>query len=172
MARRLAFRDNPELQQFVLPDVQPTGRKLGVGSYGSVEELLVKGLVCAGKRLHETLLERDNEGVINVERKYLEECQVTPPITNVAKNAFFFAIINCFTSSSNFVVGDGEDATPSRGAVLGPVLPRGVNAACAGDGADGQQPGRAVGGCTWPSPCPQAIASSRRGARVALPAFS
>ena len=89
MARTQAFRDNLELQQFVLPDVQPTGRKLGVGSYGSVEELLVKGLVCAGKRLHETLLERDNEGVINVERKYLEECQVTPPITNVAKNAFF-----------------------------------------------------------------------------------
>ena len=89
MARRQAFRDNPELQQFVLPDVQPTGRKLGVGSYGSVEELLVKGLVCAGKRLHETLLERDNEGVINVERKYLEECQVTPPITTVAKKCIF-----------------------------------------------------------------------------------
>ena len=89
MARRQAFRDNPELQQFVLPDVQPTGRKLGVGSYGSVEELLVKGLVCAGKRLHETLLERDDGGVINVERKYLEECQVTPSITTVAKSAFF-----------------------------------------------------------------------------------
>ena len=88
MAGRQAFRDNPELQQFVLSDVQPTGRKLGVGSYGSVEELLANGLVCAGKRLHEMLLERDNEGVINVERKYLEECQVMPPITTVAKSAF------------------------------------------------------------------------------------
>ena len=78
MARRQPFRDNPdlELQQFVLPDVQPTGRNLGVGSYGSVEELQVKGLVCAGKRLHETLLERGNEGVLNIERKFLEECQV------------------------------------------------------------------------------------------------
>jgi len=92
MARRLrqAFRDNPELQQYVvLPDVQPTGRQLGVGSYGSVEELLVKGVVCAGKRLHETLLERDNEGVINVDRKCLEECKVTPPIITVAKSALF-----------------------------------------------------------------------------------
>jgi len=26
--------------------------------------------------LHEALLERDNEGVINIERKYFEECQV------------------------------------------------------------------------------------------------
>jgi len=51
---------------------------LGVGSYGSVEELQVKGLVCAGKRLHETLLDRDNEGVLNIERKFLEECQVMP----------------------------------------------------------------------------------------------
>ena len=47
-----------------------------MGSYGSVEELQVKGLVCAGKRMHETLLQRDNQGVINIERKYFEECQV------------------------------------------------------------------------------------------------
>ena len=38
----------------------------------------MKGLVCAGKRMHETLLQRDNEGVANIERKYLEECQVMP----------------------------------------------------------------------------------------------
>jgi len=78
LRRRQAFRDNPELQQFVIPEARPTGRQLGVGSYGSVEELQVKGLVCAGKRMHEALLERDNEGVSNMERKYLEECQVTP----------------------------------------------------------------------------------------------
>ena len=84
MAGRQAFRDNPELQQFVLPEARPTGRQLGVGSYGSVEELQVKGLVCAGKRMHEALLQRDNEGVINIERKYLEECQVMP-ITTAAK---------------------------------------------------------------------------------------
>ena len=74
--RRQAFQSNPELQRFVLPEVRPTGRQLGVGSYGSVEEIETNGLVCAGKRLHEALLERDNEGVINIERKYLEECQV------------------------------------------------------------------------------------------------
>ena len=78
LRRRQAFRDNPELQQFVIPEARPTGRQLGVGSYGSVEELQVKGLVCAGKRMHEALLERDNEGVSNMERKYLEECQVMP----------------------------------------------------------------------------------------------
>ena len=69
-------RINPELQRFVLHDVRPTGSQLGVGSYGSVEELEMKGLVCAGKRLHDALLQRDNAGVQNIERKYLEECQV------------------------------------------------------------------------------------------------
>ena len=34
-----AFRNNRELQQFVLTDVTPTGRILGTGSYGSVEEV-------------------------------------------------------------------------------------------------------------------------------------
>ena len=70
------FQSDPELQQFVLPEVRPTGRQLGVGSYGSVEELEVNGLVCAGKRMHDAFLEQGNIGAINIVRKYLEECQV------------------------------------------------------------------------------------------------
>ena len=34
-----AFRKDPQLQQFLLNDVIPTGRILGAGSYGSVEEV-------------------------------------------------------------------------------------------------------------------------------------
>ena len=75
--RRQAFRNNRELQRFMLHGVRPTGRQLGVGSYGSVEELEVNGLMCAGKRLHEALLEQGNAGVANIARKYLLECQVT-----------------------------------------------------------------------------------------------
>ena len=36
-----AFRNNHQLQQFVLPGVTPTGKVLGTGSYGSVEEVSV-----------------------------------------------------------------------------------------------------------------------------------
>ena len=75
--RRQAFQNNLELQRFLLPRVRPTGRQLGVGSYGSVEELEMNGLVCAGKRLHEALLEQGNAGVADIARKYLLECQVT-----------------------------------------------------------------------------------------------
>ena len=48
-----------------------------MGSYGSVEELEVNGVVCAGKRLHEALLEQGNAGVADIARKYFLECQVT-----------------------------------------------------------------------------------------------
>ena len=61
----------------MLRRVRPTGRQLGVGSYGNVEELKMNGLVCAGKRLHEAFLEQGNAGVAEISRKYLLECQVT-----------------------------------------------------------------------------------------------
>ena len=48
----------------MLHGVRPTGIQLGVGSYGSVEELEMNGLVCAGKRLHEALLEQGNAQVL------------------------------------------------------------------------------------------------------------
>ena len=76
--RRPDFENNPELQRFVLTGVQPTGRKLGAGSYGSVEELEVNGVVCAGKRIHEILLEQSSA---DMARKYLSECQVTAVVT-------------------------------------------------------------------------------------------
>ena len=76
MAGRQVYQGDRELQRFVLTEVRPTGKRLGVGSYGSVEELEVNGLMCAGKRLHEELLDQDNIGTANITRKYCEECQV------------------------------------------------------------------------------------------------
>ena len=74
--RRQAFQRTPELQRFVLSGVRPTGKQLGTGSYGSVEELEVNGVVCAAKQLHDALVEQGNAGVANIVRKYLQECQV------------------------------------------------------------------------------------------------
>ena len=36
-----SLRDNHDLQQFILTDVTTTGRTLGTGSYGSVEEVRI-----------------------------------------------------------------------------------------------------------------------------------
>ena len=75
--RHADFENNAELQLFVLHGARSMGRQLGLGSYGSVEDLEVSGVVCAGKRLHETLVEQGNAGVADIARKYLLECHVT-----------------------------------------------------------------------------------------------
>jgi len=68
------LQDFCDLERFMLRGVRPTGKQLGKGSYGRVEELEINGQVCAGKRLYEVLL---NAGVKDITRKYHEECQVT-----------------------------------------------------------------------------------------------
>ena len=39
-------------------------------------QVVVKGLVCAGKKIHELLLDAGNVGVRNITQKYLQECQL------------------------------------------------------------------------------------------------
>ena len=47
-----ALANAPQLQSLVLSNVKPTGKKLGEGSYGCVEELDFNRLLCAGKRIY------------------------------------------------------------------------------------------------------------------------
>ncbi len=68
-----ALRNDPGLRRFLLHDVRSTGRELGTGAYGIVEEVEVRGLVCAGKKIHEVLVQAGNPNVI---QKYQEECQL------------------------------------------------------------------------------------------------
>ncbi len=53
MANRIAAS---ELEQFLVTTVQLTGRVLGAGAYGSVEEVEIPGATVAAKKLHETLV--------------------------------------------------------------------------------------------------------------------
>ena len=75
-ARRRALETAPQLQPFVLLNVTPNGITLGSGSYGSVQEVVVNGLVCAGKTLHNILFEDENEGAERIVQKYTDECQL------------------------------------------------------------------------------------------------
>ena len=69
------FQTVPELQQFVIPKVRPTGRELGRGSYGAVEEVEIPGATCAAKIIHETLLRFGNEDEVrNITEKFVREC--------------------------------------------------------------------------------------------------
>ena len=74
---RVDFQDIPELQQFVVANVQPTGRELGTGAYGSVEEVEIPGATCAAKRIHEILLHTGSAaGVRNITDKFVQECRL------------------------------------------------------------------------------------------------
>lgn len=70
----------PELQKFLLHDVKRTGVRLGAGSYGEVEELCWSGTKCAGKCLHETLLDY-NPGISSImTTKFISECKMIAKI--------------------------------------------------------------------------------------------
>ena len=71
-----ALQTAARLQPFILSGVTQTGRTLGEGSYGCVEELRVNGLVCAGKRMYDTLINPQNEGAGRMIEKYYDECQL------------------------------------------------------------------------------------------------
>ena len=63
---------------FRAPRSTPHGQRARCGLlYGSVEELEVNRVVCAGKRLHESLLEHGNAGVVDIAHKYYLEYQIT-----------------------------------------------------------------------------------------------
>ena len=60
----------------VLSSIYCLARSLGVGAYGSVEELDVNGVACAGKIIHEILLQPDTQGVNSLSQRFVEECKL------------------------------------------------------------------------------------------------
>ena len=80
---------------------------MGTGSYGSVEEVWecfncrtdlqvvynfyfqVNGIICAGKRIHDILIDAANAGVESVADKYVQECQLMPDLSRTGTNSPF-----------------------------------------------------------------------------------
>ena len=66
----------PDLRQYEV-QIRPTGRELGRGAYGSVEEVEIPGVLCAAKRIHEGLLNVANaEEVRRVTEAFVSECRL------------------------------------------------------------------------------------------------
>ena len=79
MEESVKLESVPELERFLLKNVKRPGekpKKLGTGSYGSVEALEDGGITCAGKTLHDALIDVRNEGVENITKKFIKECQL------------------------------------------------------------------------------------------------
>ena len=71
MAERATFTG---FDPYKLTGVRVTDQKLGHGSYATVLELEYMGLKCAGKKIHELLLE-EGDGSYTV-RRFEEECRL------------------------------------------------------------------------------------------------
>ena len=65
--------------------------------YNYLPQVLVKGLPCAGKKIHEPLLDAANAGVENIVRKYVQECQLMSGLCH--PNITLFVGL-CFLSDS------------------------------------------------------------------------
>lgn len=61
---------------YSLKAVRPTGKKIGQGAYGYVEEVEVNGAICAAKKVHRVLLHHRNDGVENFKQKFFSECVI------------------------------------------------------------------------------------------------
>ena len=71
--------DYPELRPFVLSDVQVTGVRIGAGAYGSVEEVVVLGAVCAAKKIHDLFQDPRHVPPAAIRRataQFVRECQL------------------------------------------------------------------------------------------------
>ena len=70
------LRDNPELQPFLLSNVLLTGTTIGVGAYGSVEEVAVPGAICAAKTIHQNTAQVPVAAIRQASAKFVRECQL------------------------------------------------------------------------------------------------
>lgn len=71
----------PELRQFMIHNVQRTGKSLGHGAFGDVDELIMDGgTLCAGKVLHQAFLDPNNLGLKTVLNKFVSECRLLADI--------------------------------------------------------------------------------------------
>ncbi|XP_064389613.1 uncharacterized protein LOC135337596 isoform X2 [Halichondria panicea] len=100
MAAMFSLRDDANLREFVLENVEHFGeeRVLGTGSYGSVQEVMINGEVYAAKKIHEVLLETDKRGgVANIAGNYHRECRLMARIRHPNITQF---IGLCFVTGS------------------------------------------------------------------------
>ena len=73
---RRALQEAPQLRPFIIPNAKQTGRELGGGSYGAVEELEIDGVTCAGKKIYDALVHPQNMGAERMVSKYYDECKL------------------------------------------------------------------------------------------------
>ena len=90
------LRDRPELRQLVLPDVRLTGRSIGAGDYGSVEEVDILGVICAAREINDFFEDGSQipeDEIRRASEQFVTECQMMSTIRH-AKIVEFLGV--CF----------------------------------------------------------------------------
>ena len=75
----------PKLKPFVLSNVRLTGTRIGRGSYGSVEEIEICGVMCAAKKIHNVLLDSSEIPAAEIQKvsaQFVDECQLMSTLRN------------------------------------------------------------------------------------------
>lgn len=72
----MELKNSVELQEFILHGVERTGKILGRGSFGYVEEMKYDHAPCAGKIIHAALIDSHNMGAAHLIRKFEQECKL------------------------------------------------------------------------------------------------
>ena len=79
MAARALLVQYPELRPFVLSNVRETGFIIGAGAYGSVEEVVISGAICAAKKIHDFFQDTSQVTATAIHRsaaQFVRECQL------------------------------------------------------------------------------------------------
>ena len=63
-----------DLETFLVKGLFPTGREVGRGAFGRVEEVQIPGAFCVAKRIHDELLRTENAA--EVTKKFAQECRL------------------------------------------------------------------------------------------------
>ena len=78
---RAELCSHPRLRSLLLYDVVRTGKTIGSGSYGSIEEVAIPGVLCAAKKIHDFLTRKDSDWLSRETadayvQKFLSECNI------------------------------------------------------------------------------------------------
>ena len=117
------LHDYPDLSPFLLPDARPTGKTIGLGSYGSVEEVGISGALCAAKKIHDFLQDpaRVSPGASEAaSREFVRQCQQLSALRHPDVVQFLGV---CFLSGSRLPALVSEKLVTNLHDVLAPDPP-------------------------------------------------
>lgn len=95
----MELESSPELSPYLLKNVKRTGNILGIGSFGSVEEVTFNEAPCAGKKMHDVLMQSKDDTKRVLMKKLVDECKLMSEIKhpNIVQ---FFGL--CFFEKSTY----------------------------------------------------------------------